>query len=190
MAGRGGPTPGDFKGRAPYRRGPIGTSGAPRPPGNPESRLYVGNLDRRVNEGNVLKLFSQFGGLKRCDYMWHTNGPLRGQPRGFAFIEFDTLENAGKAQSVMNGKVVAGRPMVVHFAEEKVHVKNDAPLEALMKDRLGSTGMGSGTGSVASTGVTDPGSALAPAAPAGNPHKAALADALRRKLAQMEKEDP
>ena len=63
------------------RRGPIGVSGAPKPQGNNENRLFVGNMDPRVSEGCVLKIFRQFGVLKRCDYMWHSQGPKRGQPR-------------------------------------------------------------------------------------------------------------
>lgn len=88
----------------------------------------------------------QIGGLKRCDYMWHTSGPNRGEPRGFAFVEFETREKAGKAQNALNGKVIAGRAMVVHFAEEKVHMQNSAPVEALMMGKLAATGMGSASG--------------------------------------------
>ena len=44
-------------------------------------RLYVGNLDKHVSEASLIKLCSQFKGLKRCEYMWHTSGPQRGQPR-------------------------------------------------------------------------------------------------------------
>ncbi len=32
-----------------------------------------------------------------------------------------------------------GRQIVVHFADEKVHMKNDAPVEALVKDKLASS---------------------------------------------------
>eukprot|EP00285_Hemiselmis_virescens_P012067 CAMPEP_0173404958 /NCGR_PEP_ID=MMETSP1356-20130122/60653_1 /TAXON_ID=77927 ORGANISM="Hemiselmis virescens, Strain PCC157" /NCGR_SAMPLE_ID=MMETSP1356 /ASSEMBLY_ACC=CAM_ASM_000847 /LENGTH=70 /DNA_ID=CAMNT_0014365703 /DNA_START=1 /DNA_END=209 /DNA_ORIENTATION=+ len=69
-----------------------------------------------MSEGNVLKMCSQFEGLKRCDYVWHTQGPQRGQPRGFAFVEYETPEQAAKVQTALNGKMVSGRPLVVHLA--------------------------------------------------------------------------
>eukprot|EP00960_Hanusia_phi_P007997 228996-Hanusia_phi.AAC.7 len=90
-------------GQAPAR-GLVGTNFRMRTPGNAECRVFVGNLDIRLNEGAIVKLFQQFGKLKRCDYLWFTSGPRRGQPRGKCFLEFESAEAAEKAIARMNGK--------------------------------------------------------------------------------------
>ncbi|CAN6306046.1 unnamed protein product [Urochloa humidicola] len=84
-----------------------------------ESRLYVGNLDFRISEADVIKMFSPFGKITAEDFLWHTRGPKRGEPRGYAFVQYTTKEEAQLAKEKMNGKLVCGRPMVVHLASEK-----------------------------------------------------------------------
>jgi RNA recognition motif-containing protein len=81
--------------------------------------LYVGNLDRRVTEYHLMQLFSQFGELTRVQFMWHHFGELKGQPRGFAFIEFANKEAACAAVEQANGVELAGRKMNVRFAQDK-----------------------------------------------------------------------
>ena len=48
----------------------------------------------RTGEGRgaVIKLFEPFGRIARFDYMWHTHGPRRGEPRGFCFVEYKRHE--------------------------------------------------------------------------------------------------
>lgn len=88
-------------------------------------------MDPGMTEGHVLKLMRGFGKLTRCDYLWHVTGPKRGQPRGYCFVEYDTRAEAEHARLKTNGLRLFGRSLVCHFAEEKVEVKNDAPVEAL-----------------------------------------------------------
>lgn len=57
-----------------------------------ESRLYVGNLDLRITEAALIKMFSPYGKIISEDFLWHTRGPKRGEPRGFAFIQYSTKE--------------------------------------------------------------------------------------------------
>ncbi|PON58190.1 Splicing factor-like protein [Parasponia andersonii] len=45
-----------------------------------ESRLYI-------TEATLIKMFSPFGKIVSEDCLWHTRGPKRGEPRGFAFIQ-------------------------------------------------------------------------------------------------------
>ncbi|KAA8533683.1 hypothetical protein F0562_031200 [Nyssa sinensis] len=84
-----------------------------------ESRLYVGNLDLRITEATLIKMFSPFGKIVAEDFLWHTRGPKRGEPRGFAFIQFSSKEEAKLAKEKMNGKLACGRPLVVRLASEK-----------------------------------------------------------------------
>lgn len=57
-----------------------------------DCRLYIGNLDLRIIEATLIKMFSPFGKIVAEDFLWHTRGPKRGEPRGFAFIQFSTRE--------------------------------------------------------------------------------------------------
>ncbi|KAK7283617.1 hypothetical protein RIF29_13257 [Crotalaria pallida] len=84
-----------------------------------ESRLYVGNLDLRITEATLLKMFSPFGKIVSEDFLWHTRGPKRGSPRGFAFIQYGTREEAELAKEKMHGKLACGRALVVRLASEK-----------------------------------------------------------------------
>lgn len=40
----------------------------------------------------LIKMFSPYGKIVSEDFLWHTRGPKRGVPRGFAFIEYSTKE--------------------------------------------------------------------------------------------------
>ncbi|XP_027161559.1 probable RNA-binding protein 18 isoform X1 [Coffea eugenioides] len=84
-----------------------------------ESRLYIGNLDLRITEAALIKMFSPFGKIVSEDFLWHTRGPKRGEPRGYAFVQFNTKEEAKLAKEKMHGKLVCGRPLVVRLASEK-----------------------------------------------------------------------
>lgn len=57
-----------------------------------ESRLYIGNLDFRITEAALIKMFSPFGTIISEDFLWHTRGPKRGEPRGYAFVQYRTVE--------------------------------------------------------------------------------------------------
>ncbi|KAG5558644.1 hypothetical protein RHGRI_008554 [Rhododendron griersonianum] len=84
-----------------------------------ECRLYIGNLDMRISEGALIKMFSPYGKIVAEDFLWHTRGRKRGEPRGFAFVQFSTKEEAELAKEKMNGKLAGGRPLVVRLASEK-----------------------------------------------------------------------
>ena len=52
--------------------------------------LFVGNLDHRVTEASIARIFKPHGDIRRIQFMWHQSGPKRGEPRGFSFVEFAT----------------------------------------------------------------------------------------------------
>ncbi|CAN8252707.1 unnamed protein product [Cochlearia groenlandica] len=85
-----------------------------------ESRLYVGNLDLRINEAALLKMFSPYGKIISEDFLWHTRGPKKGEPRGYAFIQYNHKEEAELAKEKMHGRLACGRPLVVRLASEKI----------------------------------------------------------------------
>jgi len=53
-----------------------------------KERLYVGNLHPTVDEYTLLQLFTKFGKVSKLDYLFHKGGPMKGKPRGYAFVEF------------------------------------------------------------------------------------------------------
>lgn len=84
-----------------------------------EKTLYVGNLSSRVSEGMLIKAFSKYGNLSQVRFLWHMTGPKRGQPRGFAFVEYETKNEAIKAKEEADGISLLGRRAVVRFALPK-----------------------------------------------------------------------
>ncbi|GAB5366445.1 hypothetical protein AAMO2058_001144400 [Amorphochlora amoebiformis] len=89
--------------------------------------IYIGNLDRRVTEYMLIKLFQPFGSITREHYTWHKVGEKRGVPRGYAFIEYKTREECVKAQKAMDGEMLLGRALTVRYAADKEYESEDAP---------------------------------------------------------------
>ncbi|KAI3902928.1 hypothetical protein MKW92_050153 [Papaver armeniacum] len=88
-----------------------------------ERRLYIGNLDQRITESVLIKMFSPYGKIESEEFLWHTRGPKRGEPRGFAFIQFSTKEEAQLAKQKLNGRLACGRPLVIRYASEKYYLE-------------------------------------------------------------------
>ena len=57
-------------------------------------RLWVGNIDPKIREIHLLKLFKPFGEIIQLDYLFHKSGPLKGEPRGYAFVAFENQDSA------------------------------------------------------------------------------------------------
>ncbi|KAF3321038.1 putative RNA-binding protein 18 [Carex littledalei] len=100
----------------------------------PECRLYVGNLDYRISESSIIKMFSCFGKIISEDFLMHKRGPKRGEPRGYAFVQYSTKEEAQLAKSKMNGRLFFGRPIVVRLASEKTTAEGTSTTGATSTD--------------------------------------------------------
>ncbi|KAF5175758.1 Rna-binding protein-like rna recognition motif protein [Thalictrum thalictroides] len=111
-----------------------------------DRRLYIGNLDHRITEAVLIKMFSPFGKIVSEDFLWHTRGPKRGEPRGFAFIQFNTKEEAKLAKEKMHGKLACGRPLVVRFASEKYLPESEANPSKTVSDGNKSSFVGNSSG--------------------------------------------
>uniref|UniRef100_UPI00398E8CDB probable RNA-binding protein 18 n=1 Tax=Pristiophorus japonicus TaxID=55135 RepID=UPI00398E8CDB len=92
-------------------------------------RLWIGNLDSRLTEYNLLKLLQKFGKVKQFDFLFHKSGPLEGQPRGYCFVNFETKEEAERAIQCLNGKLALSKKLVVRWAHAQMkrydQYKND-----------------------------------------------------------------
>ncbi|KAL9689976.1 hypothetical protein QQ045_010369 [Rhodiola kirilowii] len=76
-------------------------------------------------------MFSPYGKIISEDFLWHNRGTKRGEPRGYAFVEYSTkeilistgevrMQEAKLAKEKMNGRLACGRPLVVRLANEKL----------------------------------------------------------------------
>ncbi|KIP01387.1 hypothetical protein PHLGIDRAFT_123390 [Phlebiopsis gigantea 11061_1 CR5-6] len=104
---------------------PVASSSKdPTPPPVPQARqvlrdrLYVGNLAPTVDEYTLLQVFSKYGKIAKLDFLFHKAGPMRGKPRGYAFVEFSDESDAAKALASANDKLLRGRKLMVTYAQQ------------------------------------------------------------------------
>ncbi|SPO27999.1 uncharacterized protein UTRI_05142 [Ustilago trichophora] len=97
-----------------------------------ETRLYIGNLHPSVDEYALVQTFSRFGKISKLDFLFHKSGPQRGQPRGYAFLEYASPQEALQAVVGAHEKTLRGRKISVTFA-----TKNNADTD---RDATGGVG--------------------------------------------------
>ncbi len=81
------------------------------------ARLYIGNLSWDTTEENLHAALSEGGRNVKDLHM--VMDRETGRPRGFAFAEFDTDEEAQAAIEALNGVELDGRPLTVNEARER-----------------------------------------------------------------------
>jgi RNA recognition motif-containing protein len=80
------------------------------------SKVFVGNLDFNTTKAEVQSLFSQIGEIRDVFLPMDRES---GRPRGFAFVEFTSDEDAAKAIEKFNGYQLGGRALRVNAAEDR-----------------------------------------------------------------------
>jgi len=123
--------------------------------------LYVKNLDDSINDDALRDAFKQFGTITSAkvitdmdDRKSYPNGvsvpegeedlpvpdgkPKTGRSKGFGFVCFSSPEEATKAVTEMNGRILGGKPLYVGLAQRKEDRK--AHLQAQYMQRV-STGI-------------------------------------------------
>ena len=80
------------------------------------SRLFVGNLSYQTAENDLQDYFSQAGAVTSVNVMLDK---MTGKSRGFAFIEFASLDEANKAIEQFHNKEFQGRALTVNIARPK-----------------------------------------------------------------------
>lgn len=78
--------------------------------------LYIKNLEDDVDDEQLREMFSKFGIIKSARVMKDLKS---GASKGFGFVCFTKQEEALKAQSEMNGKMLGNKPLYVAFAQTK-----------------------------------------------------------------------
>lgn len=92
--------------------------------------LYVKNLDDTVTEEKLKEIFEPYGVITSAKLMTETNGTSK----GFGFVCFTTPEEATKAVTEMNNRIVGSKPIYVSLAQRKDQRR--AQLEAQMAQRF------------------------------------------------------
>lgn len=76
--------------------------------------LYVKNLDDSIDDERLRKEFTQFGTITSAKVMTED-----GRSKGFGFVCFSVPEEATKAVTEMNGRIVGSKPLYVALAQRK-----------------------------------------------------------------------
>ena len=77
--------------------------------------LYVKNLDDQIDDERLRKEFAPFGTITSAKVMTDSTG----RSKGFGFVCFSTPEEATKAVTEMNNRIVVTKPLYVALAQRK-----------------------------------------------------------------------
>jgi cold-inducible RNA-binding protein len=79
-------------------------------------RLYVGNLSYDTTELELRETFGKFGTVADAKVVTDRD---TGRPRGFAFVEMSSDQEAQEAIGQLNGRELGGRALNVNEAQER-----------------------------------------------------------------------
>lgn len=82
-------------------------------PKEPTSTLWVGNISFDATQDTLTEYFSEFGGIKGIRLPTDRD---TGAPKGFGYVEMDSVDEAKAAFEGLQGSEMAGRPMRLDYA--------------------------------------------------------------------------
>lgn len=81
------------------------------------ANIFIGNLDREVDEKLLHDTFSAFGGITQTPKIMRDGDT--GESKGFGFVCFDSFESSDTAIECMNNQFLCNRPIIVQYAFKK-----------------------------------------------------------------------
>ncbi|XP_004677061.1 PREDICTED: RNA-binding protein 28 [Condylura cristata] len=96
-----------------------------------KARLIIRNLSFKCSEDDLKTVFVQYGTVLEVNIPRKPDGKMR----GFAFVQFKNLLEAGKALKSMNMKEIKGRTVAVDWAVAKDKYKNTQSASAAGEEK-------------------------------------------------------
>lgn len=78
--------------------------------------IYVGNLDFKVNEDDLEKIFKEYGTVSSLKIIVDK---YSGRSKGFGFITMEDQDEANKAIKELNGTTLENREILVNEARPR-----------------------------------------------------------------------
>ena len=78
--------------------------------------LYVKNLGDETDDAKLREAFKQFGDISSAKIMYDSS---TNKSKGFGFVCFGSTEEATKAVTEMNGRMLESKPLYVALAQRK-----------------------------------------------------------------------
>ncbi|KAG7589987.1 RNA-binding domain superfamily [Arabidopsis suecica] len=103
---------------------PDSSSSPPSSSSGTKTKLYVSGLSFRTTEDTLRDTFEQFGKLIHMNLVMDK---VANRPRGFAFLRYETEEEAMKAIQGMHGKFLDGRVIFVEEAKTRSDISRAKP---------------------------------------------------------------
>jgi len=99
--------------------------------------LYVKNLDDETDDEKLRQDFSVYGNITSAKVMRDD----KGISKGFGFVCFSTPDEATKAVTEMNGRMVGSKPIYVALAQRKEVRRSQLEAQAMQRNQLRFTQM-------------------------------------------------
>ncbi len=78
--------------------------------------IYVGNLNFKVNENDLEKIFAEYGTVSSVKII---TDKFTGRSKGFGFVTMEDETEANKAINELNGITLENRDIIVNVARPK-----------------------------------------------------------------------
>ena len=95
------------------------------------AKIWLGNLDAKVSEFQVLKLAEHFGKIEKLDFVYGVSADgAKRTPKGYAFVTFESAASAQNAMRSLDGAKLLGRAIRAKPAKDAAKKRPSTSSEA------------------------------------------------------------